>query len=233
MKKTLAVFLMITIALLHVSAAESGLRLELDSSVRSIRLGQSTKLKLKIIGSGIYEITEGTEGINANNMKAGAFVYEFVFKPQRKGMFTFGPYSVSVNGQNLKSNKILINVVSQWEGTYGTFFRVDTNSIVLGEDIELVAETWEKKYSHKSMFLDRKESFMMRLGNSSTSTSSFSSNADGMVVYKCRSWYITPKKAGKFTISKDIFKEFPEDINPPEFTIMVAEPARQKAGTDK
>ena len=181
MKKTIITLLMLTIALLHADASESDLRLELESSIRTVRLGQSTKLKLKIIGSGVYEITEGTEGIEADNMKAGAFVYELEFKPQRNGSFKFGPYSLSVNGQKLTSNQIEINVLPQWDGNYGTFFRVDRDSIVLGEDVELVVETWSKAYDRKSIFLDRSESFVTTSGGSSTS--SFRSGKEGSVTY--------------------------------------------------
>jgi hypothetical protein len=226
MKKAIIVALMMTIALLHVSAAESNLRLELESSVRSLRLGQSTKLKLKIIGSGVYEITETTEGINADNIKAGAFVYEFEFKPQKKGSFTFGPYSFSVNGRRLDSNQISINVLSQWDGAYGTFFRVDTNSIVLGEDVELVVETWAKKYDHKSIRLDRKDSFSAATGGSSSYQSR--SGTEGGVTYMKRSWLLSPKKSGEFKISKELFRELPDDIKPPEFSIKVEEPAQQE-----
>lgn len=99
MKKPIIVFLVIVTLMSKASVAELNLRLELESSVRSLRLGQSTKFKLKVVGSGVYEITEKTEGIEADNMRTGAFVYEFEFKPQRLGAFSFGPYALSMNGQ--------------------------------------------------------------------------------------------------------------------------------------
>lgn len=226
MKKITIAVLTLTIALLHVCAAESSLRLELESSVRSLRLGQSAKLKLIIVGSGVYEITEQTEGIEADNMRAGSFVYEFEFKPQRQGLFTFGPYALAMNGQELNSNRITINVLPQWDGTYGTFFRIDAESIVLGNDIELVMETWAKTYEHKSIFLDRQHSFVSTMGASSSSMSR--SGNEGAVTYMKRSWFITPKEPGIFKISKEIFREFPDDIKEPEFTINVEEPAQQQ-----
>ena len=229
MKRLLMALLAILI-ISHAWAAESSMRLELESSVRTLRLGQSTKLKLKLIGSGVYEITEQTEGINADNMKAGSFVYEFEFNPQRKGGFTFGPYSLTVNGQKLMSNQIEINVLPQWDGTYGTFFRIDKGSIVLGEDIELVVETWAKEYDRKSIFLDRKESFSSTTGGSSRYSSR--SGKDGEVTYIKRSWFISPKKTGEFEISKELFREFPDDIELPEFTIQVKEPAQQETERD-
>jgi hypothetical protein len=229
MKKIIIASLLITISLLHVSEAESNLRLELESSVRTVRLGQSTKLKLKIIGSGVYEITEGTEGINADNMKAGAFVYEFKFKPQKKGSFTFGPYAISVNGNKLNSNQTTINVLPQWDGTYGTFFRVDTNSIVLGEDIELVVETWAKKYDHKSISLDRSESYITTSG--AASSASIRSGKEGAVTYMKRSWFISPKNSGEFKITREIFRRFPEDIAAPNITIKVKDTGQQNPGS--
>jgi len=224
-------FLVMVTLMSKASAAESNLRLELESSVRSLRLGQSTKLKIKVIGSGVYEITEKTEGIEADNMRAGAFVYEFEFKPQRLGTFSFGPYALSMNGQKMNSNRVTINVLPQWDGTYGTFFRVDTNSIVLGENIELVAETWSKIYDRNFISLDRKETFVTQQGRSNIS--SRHSGNGGTVVYNCNSWFITPKQAGEFKISRDIFRRLPEDIKPPDFIIMVKKPAQQSPETDK
>ena len=210
------------IALTCAHADESSLRLELESPVKTLRLGQSKKLKLKISGSDVHQITESSEGIDINHMRAGTFVYEFNFKPQRKGIFTFGPYSVEFNGQKLTSNQIKIDVLPQWEGTYGTCFRVDTNSIELGESIEFVMETWSKdRGGYISISLNRDESFSSSMGGG-MSSSSFSSD-DGTVSYRTRSWSVTPKTAGEFRITKELFKEFPDNIQAPDITVQVKE----------
>jgi hypothetical protein len=139
-----------------VGADEDAFRLELETPVRTLRLGQKAQLKLTIIGSGVYSITEGTEGINADNMKAGSFVYQFEFKPQRTGQFAFGPYTLAVNGQKLTSNRVSVEVLPQWDGKLGTYFRVNTNAIALGEDVELTAESWANKNDHQAIYLDSK-----------------------------------------------------------------------------
>jgi hypothetical protein len=104
-------------------------KLELESGLRTLRLGQETTLKMRIAGAPISRLTEASEGVVPENSRVGAFVYEFRFKPQREGKFTFGPYQLSFNGRNLTSNSLSIYVLPPWDGTYGTFFRVDSNNI--------------------------------------------------------------------------------------------------------
>ena len=202
------------------NALESSLRLELKSQVRTLRLGQSQRLKLQISGSEVSEITEASEGLDFDSLRPGAFVYNLNFNPQRKGSFTFGPYSIEVNGQKLESNQVKINVLPQWDGICGTFFRIDTNSIVLGDSVELTMETWTKDAKYISILPKRNESFSVKLGSGggSTSTSGYDN-----VRYSNRSYFITPKKTGEFKITKELFREFPEDINAPDLTVMVKE----------
>lgn len=220
MRRLFLTLLAITITLACAQAEESNLCLELESPTTSLRLGESQKLKLKVSGSDIYDIIKMSEGIDTSNIRTAAFVYEFEFKPQREGSFTFGPYTIEMNGKKLTSNKVGINVCPPWDGSFGTFFRVNKDSISLGESVELIMETWSKNHARISVILDRNESFSSTMGpmNSSAKMSNGS-----MTTYLTRSWVITPKESGEFKIAKELFREFSEGIQPPNFTIKVEE----------
>lgn len=214
-----------TVALLVLTtqawAGNPDLRLELESNVRTVRLGQEATLRLRIAGPGIRRLTEGSEGISPKNSASGAFVYELGFKPPREGDFTFGPYQLSFNGQQLTSNLVSIFVLPAWDGTYGTFFRADRHSITLGESIELVMETWSTTYEPKHCFLKRDEAFTYTPGEIIMSSTM---SDKGTWVYARSAWFVTPKKAGEFRITRDLFLSFPEKVEPPDITVMVKEP---------
>jgi hypothetical protein len=231
MRRTVFASLLWAVSMGCWAGDESAFRLELASPARTLRLGQTTQLKLAIIGSGVYAITEGTEGINADNMRAGSFVYQFEFKPQRTGRFVFGPYSLVVNGQKLESNRASVEVLPQWDGKLGTYFRVDATSIVLGEDVELTVESWASTYESRSMNLGRQDSFTWRSGGASSFSSR--SDKDGNVCYTKKAWLISPTKAGEFKIDRTVFTDFPQDVTPPDFTITVKEPAQPPARSDE
>lgn len=227
--------LFIIVGLFDTAAEEAVLRLRLESPVRTLRVNEITRPKLMLIGSEVHEIIEQTDGISTYNPETSAFVYEFTFHPQKEGEYMLGPYSITVNGRELTSKQILITVLPKWNGEFGTFFRVDRDSIVLGEDIELHVETWVKaadSESTPSLTPSRVESFSWTAGDSGVhggklgerGEPGFNENS----TYTRRSWFITPKKAGAFRISKELFKAFPEDIPPPDITIMVKEPAESE-----
>lgn len=219
MKKAMATLLMATLALFHARAADPDLRLEMTSQVHTLRLGEETRLWLKIVGSGVSKITENAEGIESQ-MKPGEFVHELTFRPQREGKFTFGPYSLMVDGKQLTSMPVEITVLPQWDETYGTFFSVDRDSIALGEEIELVVETWSKEYEHRDFSLKRTESFT--LGAELSGDGLFALD-DDYVHHSRRSWRITPRRGGDFQITKELFKDFPAGIPPPNLTVKVEE----------
>lgn len=204
-------------------SGESDLKLELESSVRTLRLGQKTTLRLRIAGAGVRRLTEHSEGIDSSNSKVSSFVYEFGFEPQREGPFTFGPYLLSFNTQPLTSNPLSIFVLPRWDGRYGTFFRIDSNSVTLGESIELVMETWSTQYEVRRCLLKREEAFTYTIGESTTSA--VTSGKDTQV-YSRLSWFITPKQPGEFKITRDLFESFPEGVTAPNLTVTVKEPAQ-------
>ncbi|MBM4029023.1 MAG: hypothetical protein FJ280_27045 [Planctomycetes bacterium] len=201
-------------------AGDSDLKLELESNVRTLRLGQESTLKLRIAGPGIGRLTEPSEDLGPKDPAAGAFVYELKFKPQREGDFTFGPYQLSFNGRLLTLNLVSIFVLPAWDGTYGTFFRVDRDSITLGESIELVIEKWSTAYEPKRYLFTRDETFTFTTGEF---LSHRTSSDKGTLVHMRSSWLITPKQAGVFRITRDLFQSFPEGVVPPDITVTVRE----------
>jgi len=206
---------------------DSDLKLDLEAGIRTLRLGQETALKLRIAGTSISRLTEKSEGVVPENPGAGAFVYEFKVKPQREGKFTFGPYQLSFNGQNLTSNPVSIRVLPPWDGTYGTFFRVDSNNIALGEAVELVMETWSEKYQPVRCSLKRDDEAFASGATVGAALSTMSGTSSGGAsrFYSRSQWLLTPKKPGEFRITKDLFMSFPENVNPPDIVVTVKETA--------
>ncbi len=213
----------VTLLLLAAQAGvgDPDLRLELESNVRTLRLGQEATLRLRILGPGIRHLTEKSEGISPKNPAVGAFVHELGFKPPREGRFTFGPYRLSFNGQELTSNRVSLFVLPAWDARYGTFYRTDSNSITLGESIEFVVETWSKTYEPKHWSMKRDEAFTSIQGE--TIMSRFVSDKSTWA-YTRSAWLITPKEAGEFRITRDLFQDFPEGVEPPDITVIVKKP---------
>jgi hypothetical protein len=221
----LLAFLIMSVGVLSAKDEEKDLQLKLETSAKTLRLGQSTNLQLKITGPEISEITKNTEGFEANLVNRSSFINKFRFKPQREGKFTFGPYSISVNGQKLNSNVLEIFVLPQWDGEYGTFFRVNKESIVLGEEIELVVETWSQDSQSITIFPDRNESYSVRFGVSSSHSTSA---GETRINCNSRTFFITPTQSGVFNISREMFSGFPEDIDPPNIHVEVKEPSQHR-----
>jgi hypothetical protein len=204
----------------QIWAGDPDLKLELESSVRTSRVGLETTLRLRIVGPGIDRITERSEDLSPKSPAGSAFVYELKFKPQREGHFTFGPYQVSFDGRELTSNFVSIFVLPPWDGTHGTFFRVDSNDIILGGSLELVMETWSATFAPKHCIFKRDETFTVTPGDSFMFSTA--SNKDTWVHVRS-AWFITPKKPGPFRITRDLFQSFPEEVVPPDITVMVRE----------
>jgi hypothetical protein len=219
----------VMIAILSVGAApawpqEAGLRLEVETALRTLRVGQETTLKLRIVGTEIARLLPPSEGVVTDTATPGAFVYEFKFRPPREGPFTFGPYQLSFNGRSLTSNAVSMRVLPPWNGTYGTFFRVDSNSITLGESIELVAESWSEKPDVRAAVL-KGNSDAFTLSSPSVQSLLTMNNGVSASWRQCR-WLLTPKKAGAFRITQDSFQSLPPDVTAPDLAITVREPSQ-------
>lgn len=226
-RRNLGIVLILILSTLAWSGdSDLKLELELESNVRTLRVGERTNLRLRIVGAGVGHITDGSEGIAASNPIAGSFVYEFAFAPQREGQFTFGPYQLSFNGQPLVSNAVSLFVLPRWDGRFGTFFRTDRDSIVLGDKIELSMETWGTTMNLPRCQIKWDEAFTSAPGGSFMFTEN--GGASTQVYYARLLWWITPKKAGEFKITRDLFESFPEGVVAPNLTVMVTEPAQKK-----
>ena len=201
-------------------AEDEKLVLTLESKAKSIRLGESTELELKLTGTEISKVTRGmvkqTDALN----KASEFVHNSTFRPDKEGAHTFGPFSMSINGAKVSSNTITVHVLPKWNGEFGTFFRVHAEEIKLGEEIELVVETWSDGKATPSLSLKWDKAYSQRIGSTT-----FRTNSDNgkMTRMASKRYFITPKKAGTFTINKDIFSKVPDGITVPEINVAVTE----------
>lgn len=199
---------------------EKGLTLELNSNTRSLRIGQGAGIQLKIVGQAITEIVKDTNDIKSIVFnKKPAFVYQFSYQPTKKGNYILGPYSLSFNGVNLISNSLIIKVLPEWVGGLGTIFRTDCNEINLGESFELVMETWSKErknFDISALFNPELAVIESAISRSQTNIKNLEESH-----YFSKSWFITPKSRGEFLITKELFKEFPDDIEPPQLKVQV------------
>lgn len=198
---------------------EDGLCLELKSNMRSLRLGQSVTVELKIIGQAIAEIIKNTNVIEPIYQKKPEFLHQFSIQPQKEGDCILGPYSLSFNGTNLESNSLTLKVLPEWDGGLGTIFRVDCNEIYLGESFELVMETWSKESTEFNISaIYNPELASIESGITRNKISIKNSEESH---YFSKSWIITPKSRGDFFITKEFFREFPDDVEPPQLKIQV------------
>ena len=218
MNKNMIISLMSIITLLTGCATDSGVRLELEPSVRTLRLGDSSTLKLSIAGSSVSAITADAEGVITRDEDNASFVRLIPIKAVREGRLVFGPYSLQFNGKQLTSEAVSISVLPEWEGTFGTYYHVGKKEIALGTDFELMSETWSKEYDRKKLLIKRGDDFEYKSGPLQGGTRTV---AKKKVHYSKRSWLITPNRAGTFRVTKDIFREFPEGTEPPDITITV------------
>ena len=133
---------------------------------------------------------------------------------------------MSINGTKVTSNTVTIHVLPEWNGEFGTFFRVHAKEIKLGDEIELVVETWSDGQSSPSLSLKWDKAYSQRIGSTA-----FRTNSDNgkMTRMASKRYFITPKEAGTFTISKDLFREVPDGITVPEINVTVSEPVVEKA----
>ena len=69
--RDLGIILVLVLSTLAWSG-DSDLKLELESNVRTLRLGQKTTLRLRIVGAGVRRLTEHSEGIDSSNSKIGS-----------------------------------------------------------------------------------------------------------------------------------------------------------------
>ncbi len=215
------IFLCVLCTALFAKEDEMGksLGLELTADSRTLRIGQAVTVKLKITGQDIARIITDVNNITFLYNSKPEFLYQFSFRPPVEGDCKMGPYSLSFNGKNLVSNQLTIKVLPEWNGSFGTFFRTDCNEIKLGDSFELVMETWSKERTKADISLQHKTELASIV--SSVSTSQISAKNNEEQYYLKKSWLITPKSAGDFLITKDLFREFPDDIKPPQLTVHV------------
>lgn len=66
-----------------------------------------------------------------------------------------------------------------------------------------------------------------------SSTMSGTSSGGESRLYSRSRWLITPKKPGEFRITKDLFTNFPENVDPPDIVVTVKETAPPADSSDR
>jgi hypothetical protein len=208
-----------------VSLAGTGVTFSVESRVKTVRVGDHISLTLKVEGSDITNIVaRATDGAEFLNPGTGAFQYNCDFTAKKEGKCVFGPYVVSFNGQTLSSRPLTVRVLPKWTGEYGTFFRIDQTNITLGEEVELVQETWGQRREEYSATHARMKRPNADFDNSyGPSQNSFSVSKGATNCYNRQTWLLKPKRAGVFKITKELFEELPDGVAPPDFAVTVEE----------
>ena len=122
--------------------AATGLGLSASASCGAVRHGDDVRTILKIEGDGVAHLVGPTPGARLTSSSMAGLQWGYEFTTEQEGGCTFGPYSPTLNGQALTSTPVVVKVLPQWDGRYGTFFCTDRARIRLGETIELIEETW-------------------------------------------------------------------------------------------
>ena len=220
MKRIITLFLLLIFCITLFAEGtekEKSVNLELTSDSRTLRVGQRASIKLKISGQAVKEITKDVNNIVTD--KNPAFIYQFSFQPSRTGDYKFGPYSLSFDGVNLESNSLKIKALPEWNGDYGTFFRIDCNEINFGESFELVMEIWSKEPLKSEVFELFKP--LEAIINAGVIRSQVLTKNGEKSYYFMKSWYITPRGRGEFIITKSFFRQFPDNTKLPLLKVLV------------
>lgn len=228
MKDKLKAIMVGMLLILPAAFGDTGIVFNVDANYRTVRLGDQVQLTLKVTGDILTNIVSGTEGARLNSWDGEGFQSRYTFIPQKEGECRFGPYTLSINGQTLTSQPLIIQVLPKWNGEYGVFFRIDRSRIVLGEKVELVQETWSPKRigssATHSLMKRAPKDYVYSIGgmSSSMSISGGETNSSDR-----QAWLIQPKRSGVFKITCDLFESLPEGATPPDFSVTVDESAQQ------
>lgn len=201
-------------------ADEASLSLELVTPIRTLRVGQEASMELRIKGSEAEKVIRGTEGVDWSQSTIGSFTYLFEIKPQREGRFVVGPYKLRFNDRELVSNTAVLQVLPKWDGRMGTEFRVDQDTIKLGESFELTAESWQRDSTYRPIF-PRFDASLFTVKPTGGSSSTFSGSDRVSTTWRRDSFLVTPKKKGPFRIDRDWFEKIPDDVAVPEIVVNV------------
>ena len=216
-----------------VSLASTGITFSVESRVKTVRVGDQISLTLKVEGSDITNIVgRATDQAEFLNPGTGAFQYNCDFTAKKEGKCVFGPYVVSFNGQTLTSRPLTVRILPKWTGEYGTFFRIAQTNIVLGEEVELVQETWgQRRVDYSATHARMKRPHADFDSSYGLSQNSVFVSQGAINCFDRQTWLLKPKKAGVFKITKELFEALPDGVAPPDFAVTVEE-AQPTAGGD-
>lgn len=220
-----------------VVLGNTGLVFSVDTDIRTVRLGDQVTLTFQLTGDALTNIVSSTENAQLNSWDGEGLHSRYTFVPQKEGECRFGPYTISFNGETFSSKPLIVQVLPKWNGEYGTFFRIDHNTLALGDRIEFVQEIWSPKrledVNPQIKLKSANNDYEISIGRSATSFSlSFDKTGRQTNFYHRNTWFIQPKRSGVFKINADLFKSLPDGVKPPDFSVTVKELAQQSPGGD-
>jgi len=215
----------------------TGLVFSVDTDIRTIRLDDQVTLTFQLTGDAITNIVSNTENAQLNSWDGEGLHSRYTFVPQKEGECRFGPYTISFNGETFSSKPLIVQVLPKWSGKYGTFFRIDHNTLALGDRIEFVQETWSPKRMENAnpqiKMKSANNDYEISIGRSSTSFSlSIDKTGRQTNYYYRNTWFVQPKRSGVFKITADLFKSLPDGVKPPDLTVTVKERAQPSSRCD-
>lgn len=230
-RATIVLLLVVSACVVMAQAEKPSLRLEISPSQQTLRLGQQMQVQLKITGQDLNRVVEGAGGPTLTLGQTPGFTCNATFEPDTEGVLALGPYSLTFNGIALQSNVLTIQVLPEIGDVVGTFFRVDRTEITQGESFELVVETRTKTEGSLAqqtppmmpkvqMKRDRNHSYNLSVGPMKMTVST-QGKTRARVSLTTLVYGVSPKESGPFYIRKDMFKNFPEDCNDPNITVIV------------
>jgi len=210
---------------------DTNLVLTLEAHQRTVRVGETINLVVKLTGNDLTNIFQSAKEFPALDRYGNSgFRLDCSYTATNEGELVFGPYAFSFNGQKLTSNTQTVQVLPKVaKGELGTTFRVNRESISLGDDVELVMES--RNQCKPPLPSPPRAELKLRSNDFGITDSSCGRTLDfsAGVVSFCdqQSWRLRPKKPGVFEIDGDIFAELPTGVTPPHFAIKVHESAQR------
>lgn len=195
---------------------EKNLPLHLSCAGKFTMVGHGISCSTKIVGSSSTDLISPLDKrISVHSFKPGSsfnfdflptkheFVYTFQFWPDKPGPNALGPFSLEFQGKKLASNKITVHAIAAPVDGVGVFTHLSKHKAFVKEPLELIVferhlgKTPEVVPSKKCL-----DSFEFRR-DSVRSEEQITSGKT--VIEKFKHYFITPKKAGKFTIDRTCF----------------------------
>ncbi len=238
-RNTLPVLIPLLIVLLapplHAQEAEpaDAPRLRLISQEWTAQVGDSVELKLVLELPRAAELFKGQPETRsgsrtyANDETTGpnAFIMDDYFTAQEEGFTEIGPFEMEVDGEAVTSNAVEMQVFPAWRPDETGFrFELSDETVKVGQPFGLTVR--QRTFGDNgTVNLNVADGYWHNKGpltidgNRSSSSSSFDNNRRAR--NSSHTFTLTAREAGELRITREMFRDLPEDLELPELIVDV------------